>query len=176
MFSILVLSIISADACSANDQPARYEIGVAYERAIEHFPGWSREQVIARFPLSWNYDISQTYTLRSYLESSIGYIYGDGEDHTSISMGGGLRLDPNSSARRVYLLLGFSPTLLSDVDFGNKEIGTRLEFSTQLALGIYLDSVRTLAVEFSLRHTSNGGLSQTNPGVNSMGLTVLYRF
>jgi len=172
--TVLVFSIPVAHA--ADGTGSGYEAGISYERAVQHFPGLVREELFLRIPFSWRHDISQDYTLRSYLVVAVGDMGRDGHDPTIISVGGQLRLDPRRPDGRVYYLLGFSPTLLTNTTFGNESLGTSLEFTTQLAVGVYLGETRRAAVELSLQHTSNGGMGSHNPGVNTLGIATVYRF
>lgn len=168
--------IMAARAQAGNGVYPGNEAGISYERAVQHFPGLVREQLFMRFPLHWQQDVSSNYTLKSFWEIAVGDMGRDHHDPTLISAGLQLRLDPRNPDNRVYYLAGFSPTLLANTTFGRNTMGTSLEFTTQIAIGVYLGTQRKMALEFSIRHTSNGGLSSHNPGVNTLGIATVYRF
>lgn len=177
MVLALAFTLISpATAQTTGVTRATREAGFSYERAVQHFPGLVREQLFVRFPLQWQREVSQSYDLKSYLELAAGDMGRDGHDPTLVSVGVQLRLDPTGPRDHIYYLAAFSPTLLTNTTFGRETMGTSLEFTTQLAIGVYLGEGRKMALEFSLRHTSNGGLSKHNPGVNTLGLSTVYHF
>lgn len=67
----------------------------------------------------------------------------------------------------------FMPGLYAD---GNRRnaLGNTLEFRTLIAIGRELTE-RT-ALSLALQHKSNGGLSDSNPGVNTVSLRYHYKF
>lgn len=170
----LAFFVIAGQAADA--VPVSNEAGIRYERAVQHFPGLVREELFLRLPFQWQHDFSKNYVLRSYFELAAGDMGRDHHDPTVISVGAQLRLDPINSDRHIYYFVGFSPTLLANTTFGRTTMGTSLEFTSRLGMGIYLGTQRKMALEFSLSHTSNGGLSKNNPGVNTLGMAAVYRF
>jgi hypothetical protein len=63
-------------------------------------------------------------------------------------------------------------------DLRKQDYGTRIQFSSQIGAGLEYRIRPDLAFAFSarLRHTSNGGLASSNPGVNTLSGLVGFTF
>lgn len=73
-----------------------------------------------------------------------------------------------------FFELGFSPTVLADTQFGPKNIGGHLHFSSSVSIGHKLGKHKRSNIALRVQHISNGGLNSTNPGLDSVGLSFSY--
>lgn len=73
-----------------------------------------------------------------------------------------------------FVELGFSPTVLADTQFGPRNIGGHLHFSSSASIGHKLGKHKNSNIALRIQHISNGGLSSTNPGLDSVGVSFSY--
>ena len=113
--------------------------------------------------------------LRSkHLELTVGFITSGSADRAFVSFGPVWRLA--SRRETVFVNFGFSPTLISGSEFNGRDLGGNVHFTSSVSIGVSLG--RRQAYSFSLRaqHTSNGGLSSANPGIDMFGLNFAFNF
>lgn len=91
-----------------------------------------------------------------------------------VSLGPVWRLPINS--RRLFIQLGFSPTLLGGASFHGRNLGGRFHFTSSATVGMTLGARDGLELALRVQHTSNGGLSSTNPGMDMIGLSFAFNF
>jgi lipid A 3-O-deacylase len=69
---------------------------------------------------------------------------------------------------------GASPTFLSRHDFGEKDFGDNVQFTSHP--GVNWDITQHFNVDWRFQHMSNAGLSGHNPGLNLLIMSASYRF
>lgn len=169
---LLVLAIVLFSGSAAYAEPrnqseADYvntpEIRVL--AAISKFTGTKQVALAFTVPTS-----SWLYSKR--VEIALGSI-GNSDDTTAFLSVGPLwrwkLLTPDT-----FLELGFSPTVLADTQFGSRNIGGHLHFSSSASIGHRLGKHNRSNIALRIQHISNGGLSSTNPGLDSVGLSFSY--
>lgn len=70
----------------------------------------------------------------------------------------------------VFVEFGFSPTFIGGSRFGDRDMGGNVHFTSSLSIGHTFGRFRQAALSLRLQHISNGGLSDTNPGMDMLGL------
>jgi len=150
-------------------------LGGVDARAADAWPEGIRvAKSVQKFDDLWQF--GAVYPLRAprrlharYLELAVGALSTPAETRPYLSLGPVWNLWPRSQA--LILEFGFSPTLIGGSTLAGRDLGGNLHFTSSLALGTRFG--REHAYELSLRfqHTSNGGLSSTNPGLDVVGLT-----
>lgn len=113
--------------------------------------------------------------LRSrHLELAAGSISSSDSDHAFVSFGPVWRLP--FARDTAFVDFGFSPTLMSGSDFDGRDLGGILHFTSSVAIGATFGRRRAIAVSLRAQHTSNGGISDTNPGIDMLGINVAVNF
>src|SRR5690606_9852583 len=70
---------------------------------------------------------------------------------------------------RYFTELSISPTLIAGSTFQGEELGGDFHFTSALVFGTAIGSRGVVALR--LQHTSNGGIRDTNPGMDMLGIT-----
>jgi len=97
------------------------------------------------------------------------------ESVTGVSLVGLLRWRPDQNSR-FYLELGTGPTLLSDSEFGDRELSTSWHFRNTAGIGWQFGQQRQAELAYRLIHISNGGTNLPNPGLDLMAIQMTYYF
>ena len=120
------------------------------------------------------YQLAGAYRLRAprplrahHLELAVGVISSAGRQRPFFSAGPVWRFA--MSGGRHYLDFGFSPTLLSGTQIGDRDLGGHLHFTSSLAYGLRFGPVDAYSLRLRVQHTSNGGLNSDNPGLDLVG-------
>ncbi len=82
----------------------------------------------------------------------------------------------NAHSRPLYTEFGFSPTLLDGTVFGDQDMGGHIHFTSSLSVGMKLGRLQRSELAFRIQHISNGGLADTNPGMDMVGLNIRINF
>lgn len=107
------------------------------------------------------------------LEIAIGSVSTTRESESFVSVGPVWKLP--SWNERTFLEFGFSPTFLSGSTFNGRDAGGRLHFTSSISVGIKLGRNKTSSISLRIQHMSNGGLHNTNPGLDMFGLEFSFR-
>lgn len=105
---------------------------------------------------------------------SAGVINDRIRESTFVSLGRAVTL--HSSSRRLALHASFSPTLTETDQLNGRDFGGHFYFTSAVSLRMYLDASRTRAIALRAQHTSNGGLAESNPGLDLAGMELVWRF
>ena len=108
------------------------------------------------------------------LELAVGAISTAAESRAFLSFGPVWRFPANS--RSLFVELGFSPTLIGGSTFNGRDLGGNFHFTSSAAIGATFGRFDTVSVSLRAQHTSNGGLSDTNPGLDMFGLNFAFNF
>lgn len=108
------------------------------------------------------------------LELALGSISSPRESSAFVSLGPVWHMPV--AHRSLFVELGFSPTLISGSSFNGRDLGGHFHFTSSFAIGASFGRFDTVSVSFRAQHTSNGGLSETNPGIDMIGLNVSFNF
>lgn len=113
--------------------------------------------------------------LRSkHLELAVGSISSASSDRGFVSLGPVWRLP--FARETAFVEFGFSPTLISDSEFNARDLGGNFHFTSSVAIGATFGRRQAIAISLRAQHTSNGGISGTNPGIDMLGMNVAFNF
>lgn len=76
----------------------------------------------------------------------------------------------------VFVEFGFSPTFIGGSRFADRDMGGNVHFTSSLSIGHIFGRFRQAALALRLQHISNGGFSDTNPGMDMLGLNFSFNF
>ncbi|NCF30164.1 MAG: hypothetical protein GWP69_22550 [Gammaproteobacteria bacterium] len=127
-------------------------------------------KVIGKFGDTWQ--IAAAFNLRpprrlraQYLEFVLGANTSPSETHAFVSLGPVWQFPIFRD--RVSVQLGFSPTLLSGSTFSGRDMGGNFHFTSSAVVEAAFGVRRNVSLALRVQHTSNGGLSTTNPAWTS---------
>ena len=107
-----------------------------------------------------------------HLELAIGAISTSQETRAFVSFGPVWRLPINN--RLLFVELGFSPTLIAGSSFNGRDLGGNFHFTSSASVGATFGARENVSLALRVQHTSNGGLSSTNPGLDMIGLNFAF--
>lgn len=121
------------------------------------------------------FEIRPPRRLRSrQLELAIGQIASASSDRAFISFGPVWRVP--FAGDTAFVDLGFSPTLISGSEFNGRDLGGNFHFTSSISIGTTFGRQQSVAVSLRAQHISNGGLSDTNPGIDMVGINFSFNF
>jgi len=107
-----------------------------------------------------------------HLELAIGAISTSQESRAFVSFGPVWRLPINGHS--LFVELGFSPTLIAGSSFNGRDLGGNFHFTSSACVGAIFGARENISIALRVQHTSNGGLSGTNPGLDMIGLNFTF--
>ena len=132
-----------------------------------------------KFDETWQFAVA--YEMRSprllrarHLELALGMISTSQETRPFVSLGPVWRLPAANG--RMFVDFGISPTLVAGSNFNGRDLGGVFHFTSSVAAGAHFGANDALTVALRLQHTSNGGLHDTNPGLDMAGIEFTYDF
>lgn len=133
---------------------------------------FNQAEFFANFSLPYAWNLGKRWGLQSRADASVGWL-GDPTDNALIgTLGPSLVLAHGTFP--VTLEGGIGPTFLSQHDFGVKDFGIKLQFSSHV--GLNWDITPHIRLSYRFQHMSNAGLSHHNPGLNMHLLGLSYLF
>lgn len=169
---VILCAIFLAQSASADIQFS--SVGIFEAESVKKFSGMHQRGILLRYQVSAQ---TTSFWLPSTLDFAAGWLERGSNAASFIAFGPTYRLDMNKSKPgRWFMEFGVHPTFVSQSRFGGKNLGGKVFFTSFLGGGVYLDRQRTISLLLRYQHTSNAGLSDTNPGVDMLGLTLSYRF
>ena len=108
------------------------------------------------------------------LEFAVGAFSDQTSDRLFLSLGPVWRVPILDSA--AFVELGISPTWINGSVFDGRDLGGNFHFTSAAAIGFAFGPRRSLSISIRAQHTSNGGLSNTNPGLDMIGLNIAFDF
>ena len=105
-----------------------------------------------------------------HLELAVGAITTAEETRAFASLGPVWRLPISSNS--FFIDLGFSPTLISGFSFNGRDLGGTFHFTSSASIGTTFGASDNILLSLRVQHTSNGGLSSDNPGLDMIGLNI----
>lgn len=119
------------------------------------------------------FEVEQWRILRSHhMEVTIGPIFSPRGNAAFVSIGPVWRTP--LLRNRFFADVGVAPTLFSTSRHGEQDLGGHFHFTSFVSLGLRLG--RSSALSLRIQHTSNGGIRDTNPGMDMLGLEFSYNF
>jgi len=133
---------------------------------------FNQAEVFGNLNLPWDWDLGKTWHLQTRLDLSAGWLGDRGEDAAIGTIGPSVLL--GRARLPVSLEGGISPTFLSAHEFGSKDFGTLVQFTSHL--GVNWDFASHWRLGYRFQHMSNGALSSRNPGLNMHMFALSYCF
>jgi hypothetical protein len=150
-------------------ESAGLRAGVSYHCPEDRF---LQTEGFTKWSLPWSWDLGAKWTLRPQLDLSAGWLSGRGNDGFVGTIGPTLRLSRDGLP--LALTAGISPTILSDTEYGSKDFGFPLQFTSHV--GLEWQPHAHIDVGYRFQHMSNAGLGEQNPGLNLHMFTIGYVF
>jgi hypothetical protein len=177
--SVLRLAAAGMVFCLCGDcragEPREFSIDSAGARV--GFPGnlsgreFNEAEGFVLWQLPWQWEWRSGWRLDTLLDTSVGWL-GDGRDAAKFAAGPELVLRWKKFP--VFLEAGFSPSILTRSEFATKDLGSVVEFTSDLGVGVDLGA--HLRLDYRFEHMSNASLGDTNPGLNLHVVGASYRF
>ena len=104
------------------------------------------------------------------MELAIGAISTGQENRMFAAFGPVWRLPIRS--RSLFLEFGISPTLIGGSSLSGRDMGGNFHFTSSAAIGAVFGASDSVSLSLRIRHSSHGGLSSTNPGMDMIGIHV----
>jgi hypothetical protein len=122
--------------------------------------------------LPWHWDLGRKWEVQTRLDLSAGGL-ADSQAGGAVGTVGPLVA---LGWERVPLSIagGSGPTLLSRWEYGTKDLGDTLQFTSHI--GLYWDIAKHWRLGYRFQHMSNAGISHSNPGLNLNAFALSYRF
>ncbi len=164
--AVFVVAMISfmlngSNARAASAMPSDYRVAVASDK----------------FADTWQFAV--TFRMRpprllraERVELAIGTLSTSHENRLFVSLGPVWRLPIRG--QRLFVELGFSPTLLSGSSFNGRNMGGNFHFTSSAAVRMTLGARDSVTLSLRIQHMSNGGLNSTNPGMDMIGLNIAF--
>jgi len=70
----------------------------------------------------------------------------------------------------LFVEFSFNPTILGGSRLGDRDLGGNFHFTSSTSVGATFGARENISVALRVQHTSNGGLSSKNPGLDMIGL------
>ncbi len=165
---VFVIAMISftlngANARAANLVPTDYRIATASKKFED----------TSQFAATFKNRPPRRLRTRHF-DLAIGTISTSQESRAFVSFGPVWRLPTNS--RSLLVELGFSPTLIGGSSFNGRDLGGNFHFTSSASVGATFGARKNISLALRVQHTSNGGLSSTNPGLDMIGLNFVFTF
>lgn len=161
VIAMLSFSLNSSNARAADLAPADYRVVTAGGE----FNGTTQIAVA--------FQMRPPRRLRArHLELAVGVISTPEETRAFVSLGPVWRLPINNDS--FFIDLGFSPTLISGSSLNGRDLGGNFHFTSSASIGTTFGASDNILLSLRVQHTSNGGLSSDNPGLDMIGLNISF--
>ena len=119
------------------------------------------------------FEISGWSLLRAHhIEFTFGSISASSGNEAFASIGPVWRTPLSDNG--LFVDVSIAPTLVSGSRYSGRDLGGHLHFTSSVSVGKRLGRTNFLALR--IQHMSNGGLSDTNPGMDMVGLEFSFGF
>ena len=161
--------------------------GIAYgQDRIPELSATSIDPVSIRFGTSFSEDVAINVVAFAYdfevpgwfgadhLELAVGAISRGEQSRALLSLGPVWRWESGHRNSPWFLDLGLAPTALSGGKFDGRDLGGNLHFTSSAEIGRSFGKNSSSTISLRLQHLSNGGLNDTNPGLDTIFLGFSY--
>jgi hypothetical protein len=170
IISAIIFMIASTASAAETGWKEAFVRGGAGERHSENFNQW---EIGAVYQLKWDWNIFSNWDLKTRINTSAGFLNGQGGYTAAIfSAGPALKLDnPNTN---FSFELGFSPTFMSRDSFKKVDFGGSFQITSYGAISYDISEHYVVKVRY--QHMSNAATNKDNPGLNLTMLGLTYKF
>lgn len=167
MLSLATGPAALAEGLRLESSGARYAVGASSS-------AWDFQQaeIFTDLDLPWHWDLGHDFKLQSRLDISAGWLGNRWANGTVLGFGPLLSLSHEHFP--VELVSGTGPTFLVHPDYGAKNFGDPVQFTTYLGFEWNVSDHWRLG--YRIQHMSNAGMSEHNPGLNMNMFSLSYRF
>lgn len=151
----------SLNAYAASQGPPDYRVAVAGNRYSDTW----------QFAVAFKFRPPRRLRAR-HIETAVGVLSTSRENRPFVSLGPVWRW--STIRENLFVDIGFSPTLIGRSTFNGHDLGGNFHFTSAAAFGAKLGRRGALTVSLRIQHTSNAGLSRTNPGLDMIGLNFSF--
>lgn len=144
-----------------------YRIGTV---GTGNFEGLTRHTLFVNFALPGGWNTLNGLSAIPYLTLEAGRFTRNSQHRNFLSVGPALRLMQDRWSSRMFVDVGVSPTVIDGARYGNRDFGTSFNFSSHLGVGIRFSDRSDHFVKLRYEHISNGGINDTNPGIDLVGI------
>lgn len=168
-----MLSVLTPIVAYSSDNTATAQLPAAF--AVT--PDFRVAQGVNKFDdtllYAFAFKLRPPHRLRAqHLELAVGLISNSTKPRPFVSLGPVWRVPLRDNS--LFLEFGLSPTLLGGSSFGGRDLGGKFHFTSSASIGATIGRSETVSVSLRIQHTSNGGLSSTNPGLDMVGLNFTF--
>ncbi len=134
------------------------------------FNGLTQQAFFADFSLPWRWTTWKNVSIAPRLTVEAGRFESGSEHRFFASFGPSVRLTSDAHRVPLFVDVGISPTVINGSQYGDNDFGTSSNFTLHVALGLRFGRTKNQVVKLRYQHISNGGINNTNPGVNMVGI------
>jgi hypothetical protein len=169
VFFIVIFGVATASAQDSGWNALGLRAGIDDGRNDEDL---TQFEAFALYDLPWNWKLGSDWQLATAVEMNAGALHGGGD--TAFVGSAGPALSLLSPAKTFVLLAGINPTVISEDNIGDEELGGPLQFTSHIGLSYTIQ--QRLIFGYRYQHMSNAGIYSANPGVNMHMLEIGFRF
>jgi hypothetical protein len=149
--------------------------GVRFASSDDGFAGLDQEAMFVGFRLPAEWLVSKRLVAQPRLTLEAGRIIRGSDSHAFASFGPSLRFSSAMHPTPWFVDIGISPTVIDGATYEGEDFGTSFNFTSHIALGLRFGQASRQEVRLRYQHISNGGINNTNPGVNMVGIDFTVR-
>ena len=148
------------------------EAGLRVGLDAENGESFTSVEAIVYFDSPWEWEVGERLEIELETEASLGILDGNGTTAGLVHFGFAAFFELDDFPLRFVLSTG--PTLLSEDEFDDFDIGGHFQFTS--AAGLDWEVMDEWSLGYRYQHISNAGLEGTNPGLNLHVLALSYDF
>ncbi len=148
--------------------------GIRYASARSNIDGLSQQAFFAEFRTPWAWSTWGESTTSLRLSFEAGRFLRDSEKRYFASFGPSVRISSGRWRTPLFIDLGLSPTVIGGSNYGDEDLGTTLNFTSHIGIGMKFGRTKRHEIKLRYQHISNGGLDRVNPGLNMIGLDFVF--
>jgi hypothetical protein len=169
----LVLSCFAAAALPAADSAFVFDgVGVRAGFGSERDEDFTSYELLALVDTPWEWALTDRAELEVELEGVLGVLSTDGGTAGLLHLGVAASVEFEDFP--LSLVAGTGPTLLTEHEFGDFDLGGDFHFTS--SIGLDLEIFPDWTIGYRYQHISNAGLDDTNPGLNLHAVSAVYDF
>ena len=169
----LLLAFASCFTLSANGNDYTFtEAGLRVGVDAESETSLTSYEVFSTINTPWNWSFSENLALNLSIEMAIGALTGEGDTAGYARFAPTLEVFFGNSP--VSVVLSSGPAVYTEDTFNHVNLGSNFQFTSSLGLDWQVNE--SWAVGYRIQHTSNGGISNTNPGLDMHTASIGYSY
>ena len=170
---ILVLFVMTGEPAYGEDRPSfsvGFRTGFSMSGGMDE--SFNLYEAIGSFKLPWSYLWDSGWLLTTDVDMTVGKLRGAQDNGFIASLGPAAAFTIPQGW--MAFVAGFRVAYLDDYQYGGENFGGRLSFVSEL--GVEFRIYSGLKAGYRIRHMSNAGIYDNNPGLDMHVLELRYRF